>query len=268
MIINGTQIAENLEKDLKKRLAMKPQKKVAFVLFGNNTASMQFIKIKSRVADRLGIVTTLFHYPEIISTEQALLMMDQIIDQPFDGIVVQLPLPAGMDTQKILNRIPVEKDIDVLSDHAKQQYQSGEVIMIPPVAGAVWEILTSINTDLIEKQILIIGNGKLVGEPVTMMLSRNNILFMIVDKDTDLNHRNELLKNADIIISGVGIPHMITSEMIKQGVILIDAGTSELSGKLVGDIDPQCAEKASYLTPVPGGVGPITVVVLFANLLR
>jgi len=117
------------------------------------------------------------------------------------------------------------------------------------------------------KKVLVIGNGKLVGEPVGIMLSHEGIMFDVVNKSTDEITRNEIIRNADVIISGVGIPHLIKPDMIQPGVILIDAGTSEQSGKLAGDIDPACADVASYITPVPGGVGPITVVALFRNLL-
>ncbi len=268
MIINGTQLAKHLEQDLKQKLQIQPRKSVAFVLFGNDPASLQFIGIKSRVAERIGIETKLFHYTEQITTDDALSSIQEIVGQNFDGIVVQLPLPVGMDIEKILNSVPVEKDIDVLSDQAKQSYQDKTLDRVPPVAGAVYEILKSTNILITDKNILIVGNGKLVGEPVGMLLLRENISFSIIDKDTDSNERSEKLKNADIIISGVGVPHMIKPDMVKDGVILIDAGTSESSGKLAGDIDPKCSDKALFMTPVPGGVGPVTVVALFKNLLN
>lgn len=266
MIINGTQLAKHLEQDLKQKLQIQPRKSVAFVLFGNDPASLQFIGIKSRVAERIGIETKLFHYTEQITTDDALSSIQEIVGQNFDGIVVQLPLPVGMDIEKILNSVPVEKDIDVLSDQAKQSYQNKTSNMIPPVAGAVYEILKSINVSMNDKNIVLLGNGKLVGEPVGMLLSRENLPFSIIDKDTGLEERSEKLLNVDVIISGVGIPHMIKPDMVKDGVILIDAGTSEQSGKLAGDIDPECADKATYITPVPGGVGPVTVVCLYGNL--
>jgi methylenetetrahydrofolate dehydrogenase (NADP+)/methenyltetrahydrofolate cyclohydrolase len=266
MIIYGKKIALGIEQELKEKAQTLPRKSVAFVLFGNDPASLQFIGIKSRVAERIGIETRLFHYANEISTNNALKNIQEIAEQNFHGIVIQLPLPVDMDTEKILNSVPVEKDIDVLSDQAKQSYQDKISNMIPPVAAAVYEILKSINVSMNDKNILIVGNGKLVGEPVGMLLSRENISFSIIDKDTSSIERSEKLLNADIIISGVGIPHMIKPDMIKDGVILIDAGTSESSGKLAGDIDPSCVEKSLFMTPVPGGVGPVTVVKLFVNL--
>ncbi len=268
MIINGTQLAKYLEQDLKQKLQIQPRKSVAFVLFGNDPASLQFIGIKSRVAERIGIETKLFHYANEISTDNALKNIQEIAEQNFHGIVVQLPLPGGMNTEKILNSIPSALDIDVLGNDAKQSYQNKILNMVPPVAAAVYEILKSINILITDKNILIVGNGKLVGEPVGMLLSRENISFSIIDKDTSSIERSKKLLNADIIISGVGVPHMIKPDMVKDGVILIDAGTSESSGKLAGDIDPSCVEKSLFITPVPGGVGPVTVVALFKNLLN
>jgi methylenetetrahydrofolate dehydrogenase (NADP+)/methenyltetrahydrofolate cyclohydrolase len=267
MIIDGRHIAKTLEQELAQILSTTPKKRVAFVLFGNDSSSIQFIGIKSRVAQRLGIETKTFQYEDINSTEQALLNINEIISESYDGIVVQLPLPVGMDTQVILNSIPVELDIDVLSDNAKESYALSSSHKIPPVAAAVQEIITSIGVDLKDKNVLVVGNGKLVGEPVGIMLKHEGVMFGVINKDTDEQVRNEKIKNADVIISGVGIPHLIKPDMIKPGVILIDAGTSEQSGKLAGDIDPECADIASYITPVPGGVGPITVIALFKNLL-
>jgi methylenetetrahydrofolate dehydrogenase (NADP+)/methenyltetrahydrofolate cyclohydrolase len=173
-----------------------------------------------------------------------------------------------MDVQTILNSVPLEKDIDILSDDAKKAYNNKNLKSIPPVAAAMWELLKSTNVDLEGKEILIVGNGKLVGEPVSMLLSHENISYTIIDKDTDPFERSRKLSTADIIISGVGVPHMIKPDMVKDGVILIDAGTSEQADELVGDIDPTCADKASYMTPVPGGVGPVAVVCLYKNLLK
>ena len=267
MIIDGKKLAQEIENDLSAKCKMLPRKKVVFVMFGDNAASRQFMGIKSRVAERIGIDAEIKTLPETTTTDEAILFVSNL-QGDFDGIVIQLPLPGGIDTQKIINSVPVEKDIDVLSDQAKQSYQNKTSNMIPPVAAAVWEILKYAKVNLEDKNIVLVGNGKLVGEPVSMMLKRENISFSIVDVNTNIEDRDELLLNADIIISGVGVPSLIKPDMIKSRVILIDAGTSEQAGKLAGDIDPKCAEKASFMTPVPGGVGPITVVSLFKNLLN
>ncbi len=257
MIADGKHIAQLLEEKLLGEFANAPLKKVCFVLFGNDPASIQFIKIKTNIAERLGIKVDLVTGPQNMITDQALGLMDEVNKGGYDGIVVQLPLPKQLDTEAILNEIPKENDIDVLGKSEK----------VAPVARAVFEILDFYNISLENKKVLVVGNGRLVGKPVGSELSRRGISYQMVDKDTDDDVRNEKIQSADIIISGAGVPHMIKPEMVKDGVVLIDAGTSEQSGVLVGDIDPACGVKASLITPVPGGVGPVTVVSLFANLL-
>ena len=257
MIADGKHIAQLLEEKLLGEFANAPLKKVCFVLFGNDPASIQFIKIKTNIAERLGIKVDLVTGPQNMITDQALGLMDEVNKGGYDGIVVQLPLPKQLDTETILNEIPKEKDTDVLGKSEK----------VAPVARAVFEILDFYNISLENKKVLVVGNGRLVGKPVGSELSRRGISYQMVDKDTDDDVRNEKIQSADIIISGAGVPHMIKPDMIKDGVVLIDAGTSEQSGVLVGDIDPACDTKAALITPVPGGVGPVTVVSLFANLL-
>lgn len=248
MIADGKHIAKILEEKLVGEFSKLPQKKVCFVLLGNDPASKKFIEMKSKVAMRLGIAVDVVH--EIPNYDE------------YDGVVIQLPLPEGMDTQTILDSVPVDKDMDVLSAEGKKTDK------VAPVARAVFEILDFYNIDLIDKEVVVLGNGKLVGEPVCRLLDQKNIPYTVVDKNTNEHVRQEKISNADIIISGVGIPNIIKPEMIKDGVVLIDAGTSEQSGKLVGDVDPFCAEKASLMTPVPGGVGPLTVISLFKNLIH
>ncbi len=259
MIADGRHIANLIEERLKSKIASFPEKKVCFIVFGNNPASMQFVAMKSKVAMRLGVAVEIVEVPENVSTSHALEIVETEAKKNYNGIVVQLPLPSGLETQKILDAVPAHLDIDGLRSDSEY---------VAPVALAVKEILNFYSIDLMGKKILLLGNGKLVGAPVGALLARSAIPFGIADKNTDEVMRNDLLKNADVIISGAGVPHLITSSMIKDDVVLIDAGTSEQSGKLVGDIDPACGDKASLMTPVPGGVGPVTVACLFANLIR
>jgi len=160
--------------------------------------------------------------------------------------------------EEVVNSVPADLDIDGLRRDSK---------FLAPVAMSVWKIFNFYQIDLAGKEIVVVGNGRLVGEPVVRMLIDENLSVTLVEKETDDKTMRTLIKNADVIISGVGVPGLITSDMIKEGVVLIDAGTSEQSGKLVGDIDPACADKASFVTPVPGGVGPVTVACLFENLI-
>lgn len=267
MLVDGRKIAKDLEEKLSTELLFSTPKKVCFVTFGGNAATEQFVKMKSRVAERIGIAVEIKSYPEVRTTNEAKEIVSVLGKNDYDGIVVQLPLTSGIDTQTILDEIPPLKDIDVLGTVAKNAYMNGGTNRVPPVARAVQEILESCGIKLTRKKIVVVGRGRLVGEPVHLMLRRMNVLHDVVDIDTPESEKLALLKNADVIISGIGVPHGIKPSMVKQGVVLIDAGTSEQAGKLAGDIDPACEDKASYLTPVPGGVGPVTVVSLLRNLL-
>jgi methylenetetrahydrofolate dehydrogenase (NADP+)/methenyltetrahydrofolate cyclohydrolase len=258
MIIDGRAIACEIEENLKKAFLGIKKKKVAFVLFADNDASRQFIKMKTNVADRLGIETSTIECFDCLTTDLAIHRIESISQEGFDGIVIQLPIPKSFNSEALLNSVPAQLDIDAL----------GRSTLPAPVASAVWEILKHSNINFENKNIVIVGNGKLVGVPVAKMFSLKQISYMVIDKDTPKEITTISLKNADIIISGAGVPHMIKSHMIKEGAVLIDAGTSEQSGKLVGDIDPLCFKKASYMTPVPGGVGPVTVISLFVNLMK
>jgi methylenetetrahydrofolate dehydrogenase (NADP+)/methenyltetrahydrofolate cyclohydrolase len=242
MLVNGREIAQQINEKTQKYLSDLPVKKVCFVLFGNDEASLQFIRIKTRVAESMGIQVTLAHYTDSVDTHTACQRVTEICEQGNDGVIIQLPLPVGLDTQVILDSVPLEQDIDVLSTRAYELFKTTQSVMIPPVAAAVWEILMSLCVSLLDKNIVIIGQGGLVGKPVGDLFMREKIPYKIIDKDTDTTERMKYLQQADIIISGAGIPHMITPDMITAGVILIDAGTSEQRGELVGDIHPGCVE--------------------------
>lgn len=267
MIIDGNKIAKELEEKLVTELLFSISKKVCFIVFGGNTATEQFVKAKSKVVERVGIIVEVKEYPNVKTTAEAVKLIRALGEKDYDGIVVQLPLAPGIDTQTVLDEIPPLKDIDVLGAIAKESYAKGKINRTPPVAQAVHEIFESYNIKLTDKNIVIAGQGRLVGKPVHAMLDKMEIPHSVVDIKTSEEVKLSLFKNADIIISGRGVPYGIKPDMIKKGVVLIDAGASEQAGKLVGDIDPMCESKASFITPVPGGVGPITIVCLLRNLL-
>ncbi len=184
-------------------------------------------------------------------------------DALIDGVVVQLPLPAYIHVATILAAIPTEKDIDVLSPNAIAKYKNSALKILPPVAAAVQCILEQHAVSVVEKDVVILGNGRLVGAPVALLFRHNHAHVTVFDKPVqELAH---VLRDADIVVSGVGKPGLVQPHMLKKGVVLIDAGTSESQGMLVGDVDPACAEHAALMTPVPGGVGPLTVVMLLKN---
>jgi 5,10-methylene-tetrahydrofolate dehydrogenase/methenyl tetrahydrofolate cyclohydrolase len=266
-VVNGKEIAEEMFIELADKAQKVNPKNLAFVSFGGDAASKNFVQVKSRLAQRLGIETDVLEQKATDTTE-ALTFIKGLVDKNYDGIVIQLPFPAEFDTNIILDSLPRKFDIDMLGKEAKEAYKKGLTKRVAPVAQAVQEILERNNIDTMDKKVVILGKGRLVGEPVGALFQNLNIACVTLDKNTDLEINEESLLTADIIISGIGVPHFLKPEMIKSGVVLIDAGTSEQEGKLAGDIDPSCTNKASLITPVPGGVGPITVASLFYNLFR
>jgi methylenetetrahydrofolate dehydrogenase (NADP+)/methenyltetrahydrofolate cyclohydrolase len=183
-----------------------------------------------------------------------------------DAVIVQLPLPEGVNQEELLNSIPVEKDADVLSRAARERFEKGEEgALLPPVVGAIREILQSGNVAIAGKRAVVIGAGFLVGGPVAKWLRQQGADVEVLTIESSNEALVAALAEADIIVSGTGSPGLIMPDMIKQGLALIDAGTSESNGKIVGDADPACADKCSLFTPVPGGVGPIAVACLFEN---
>jgi methylenetetrahydrofolate dehydrogenase (NADP+)/methenyltetrahydrofolate cyclohydrolase len=183
------------------------------------------------------------------------------------GIIVQLPLPKTLDRKKILDAIDPKLDVDCLGADASEKFYSGSTASGSPAALACMELLDSINLNLKGKKIVVLGQGDLVGKPVSALLKFRGFSSTIITSKS-LN-KKKLIKQADIVISGIGKGRYITGDMIKKGAILIDAGTSESGNSIVGDIDFKSVKNiASFVSPVPGGVGPVTVAMLFNNVLN
>ncbi|HEY4501556.1 MAG TPA: bifunctional 5,10-methylenetetrahydrofolate dehydrogenase/5,10-methenyltetrahydrofolate cyclohydrolase [Candidatus Paceibacterota bacterium] len=234
MILDGKQLAEDILSQIGDTLR---GRKLGIVVNAGDPATESFVKIKAKIAGRLGV--------EVVRGE-----LDDLL-KTCDGVLVQLPHPnAG----PLVAQIPSDKDVDALGPAPK---------VLAPVAGAVKEILSRSGVATGQRAV-VVGEGRLVGRPVAQMLRQEGYDVSVVS----LEQGNlSQLKDADIVVCGAGSPHLVRPDMLKQGVVLIDAGTSEQAGKVVGDADPACAEVASVFTPVPGGVGPIAVAMLFKSLL-
>lgn len=268
MIYNGKQASVEMQAELRgKILQLEATPSLAVISIATHPSIASFIKIKRKYGEAIGIHIDEFDFPESIGEDNLMHEIEKIIEsKKHTGIIVQLPLPKEYNSIKILNTIPQELDVDVLSEKNWQKFISTG-LPIPPVAGAVAHILTNTSTTLSDKKVVIIGYGKLVGLPVSAWFKHQNCSLSIVDITTDENTKLKLYKEADIVVSGIGKPHHLKPEYFKEGVILIDAGTSEQAGVLAGDFDPRCTDIASIFTPVPGGVGPLTVAYLFYNLI-
>ncbi len=236
-------------------------------MVGENSVSRVFIERKRETCERVGVGFKLYRLEKNISLQGLKNAVEKIAEEKDNsGVVVQLPLPEAFNSQEILNLIPPEKDIDCLSQRNLDNFYKGEPLILPPVVGAVSHLLKEYKILVKGKSIVIIGAGRLVGQPVSRWLSGKKARVSLVDKFT--KNVSSLTRGADIIISGVGKPGLITGEMVKNGVVVIDAGTIVEGNKLKGDIDfKSVAKKASYITPVPGGVGPLTITCLLENLI-
>lgn len=237
------------------------------ILVGDNKVSLQYVNMKAQRATSVGI---LFHracFPESINTEELVKEIKELNQIPnMCGIILQLPLPSHIDTKTALNAIDPKLDVDCLGDIAGEKFYKGDTTIGFPTALACIELLNSLNLDLKNKKVVVLGQGSLVGKPVTALLSFLKVSPIIIRSQTE--NKETLIKEADIIISGIGKGKYITGDMIKTGAVLIDAGTSESGSGIIGDVDLESVKDvASYVSPVPGGVGPMTVAMLLKNVL-
>lgn len=266
MIIDGKKIANRLKEEIKFLVLERAQNvSLGIIYVGENKVIENFTRIKKKFSQDVGISTTVYNFKDDIQKEELISEIIKI-SKEHDGVIVQLPLPVNLPVKEILNSIPKDKDIDLLSEESLQYFVEGHSKILPPVTGAIKEIFNEYKVELNNKKILIIGQGRLVGLPTYYWLKNLGLEPYFVDKN--IMDITPYTKNADIIISGAGSPGLIKPEMIKDGTILIDAGTSENSGKILGDMSPECASKCLLYTPVPGGVGPVAIAIIFKNLLQ
>ncbi|MDB5265293.1 MAG: Methylenetetrahydrofolate dehydrogenase / methenyltetrahydrofolate cyclohydrolase [Parcubacteria group bacterium] len=263
MIVDGRAIAASILAATKLEVAKLPHVPVVrAVVVAPSPATHSYLRIKSAKAEDAGMKMDIIHLPDEATNEE---VIAAVIAPGADAVIVQLPLPEHLDQEAILARIPVALDADVLSPVSYLAFEQGnEGALLPPVAAAVAEICMRGDVEVAGSKALVVGNGRLVGQPVWHWLQQQKANVIIVTRDTQ-ETLPTLLPNMDIVVSGAGSPGLIQPEHLKQGVVLIDAGTSESNGAIVGDADPRCAETASVFTPVPGGVGPIAVACLFRN---
>lgn len=264
MIIDGRALAADILAATKSEVESLPHAPVVrAVVVAPSPATESYLKTKSARARDAGMVMDVVRMADDATDED---VIAAVTAPGADSVIVQLPLPERFDLDLILASIPEEKDADVLSPSAYFAFEQGsEGALMPPVALAVAEICVREGVELKGKKALVIGNGRLVGQPVWQWLKHEGVDVLVVTKESQ-ETLPLLLPNMDIVVSGAGSPALMTPEHLKQGVVLIDAGTSESNGAIVGDADPRCADVASVFTPVPGGVGPVAVACLFRNV--
>ncbi|MCR4276439.1 MAG: bifunctional 5,10-methylenetetrahydrofolate dehydrogenase/5,10-methenyltetrahydrofolate cyclohydrolase [Candidatus Parcubacteria bacterium] len=264
MIIDGRKMAAEVLARAKARAQVLPHPPRVLALVANETpATKSYLAIKAKRAADAGCVLEVRQFPESVSAEE---LKSAITQSDVDAIIVQLPLPNGIDTKEVCDAIPIGKDADVLSSVARANFEMKGLrnpSLLPPVVGAIAEIFCAQGIEPGEKKAVVIGRGFLVGAPVATWLAREGAHVTVLTRTSE--DFAAVLRTADIIVSGAGSPHLIKPDMLKDGAVLIDAGTSESGGAIKGDADPACAPMCSLFTPVPGGVGPLAVACLFSN---
>ncbi|MEK7579460.1 MAG: bifunctional 5,10-methylenetetrahydrofolate dehydrogenase/5,10-methenyltetrahydrofolate cyclohydrolase [Patescibacteria group bacterium] len=264
MKVDGILIAREIRVSLTPLFTLLPKRaRISVLVLSEDEATRQYIGIKERVGTALGIKVSIVRVPPTITTNDLVLKITEKASQG-DGIIVQLPLPVHVDTEKIRNAIPKEKDIDCLGTDAYAEFETGQGKILPPVVGAFGHILHTHDVSVVGKNVVVVGHGRLVGQPATVWFKQQGAEVIVCDENT--KDISEYTQKADIIVLGAGHPGLLKSDMIKSGVVILDAGTSESGGKVIGDADPHCEEKAALITPVPGGIGPVAIAILYKNL--
>lgn len=262
MIVDGKAIAEKLYGELAEE-----RKEFGEVVLGHlvtemSTVTASYARIKELGAERLGIKMVRTELPEGSDTAAALAAIKHLVEIA-DGVIPQLPIVPQIDAETVINAIPKEKDVDVLSLEAVAAFEKGGWIAVPPVPAALAYILKESGIEVRGKRIISLGRGRLVGKPAATLFKQLGASVELLGRDSDIA---SYTRDADVIILGAGVPGILKPDMVKDGVAIIDAGTSEQGGKVVGDADPSVADKAGVFTPVPGGVGPVAIAMIYKNL--
>ncbi|MBU1131228.1 bifunctional methylenetetrahydrofolate dehydrogenase/methenyltetrahydrofolate cyclohydrolase [Patescibacteria group bacterium] len=270
-IVDGKQIASTILQGLKPRVESIKERggrpALAVVLVGNDKPSHTYVKKKEKSAQEIGIDFFKFELPTGISKKSLISEIQKVqSENQLSGLIIQLPLPQPLtdDTREIVNQINQDIDVDCLTYQSLGRVMMGVNQLTPPTPSAILEILKHHRVDLKGKYVVLIGRGNLIGRPLASMLMHEPVTLTVCGKECrDLS---SYTKAADIIITGVGKSNILTGEMVKEGAVIIDAGVCFDGEKMSGDVDFETVEpKASLITPVPGGVGPITVAKLLEN---
>jgi methylenetetrahydrofolate dehydrogenase (NADP+)/methenyltetrahydrofolate cyclohydrolase len=242
---------------------------LAVIIVGDNSASRVYVNNKKKACAEVGFESFEFALPEETSEDELLALVDKLNnDEKVNGILVQLPLPKQIDENRIINAISVKKDVDAFHPENVGHIMIGDYSFLPCTPAGVMELLDSENIDITGKNCVVIGRSNIVGKPMAMLLLHRHGTVTICHSRTE--NLAEITKRADILIAAVGKAKFVTSDMIKSGAAVIDVGMNrDEFGKLCGDVDFESVkEVAGYITPVPGGVGPMTIAMLMQNTLK
>lgn len=269
-IIDGRAVAQEVKNQVKEFVNKKVNEgkrvpKIASILVGNDGGSIYYINSQEKVALSLGLLFDKILLDENIKEEELIKLIDKLNnDDTVDGIMIQVPLPKHINEKKVVESISPLKDIDCLTTESVGKLYTGEKGFIPCTPNSVMHLIKSLGVDIKGKEAVVLGRSNIVGKPVSQLLLNENATVTICHSKTkDLQ---EVCKRADILVVAIGKPKFVDDNFVKEGAIVIDVGTSSVNGKITGDVDfDKVIDKASYVTPVPGGVGALTTTLLIKN---
>ena len=269
-ILDGKALSQRIKSDISglvKQLAKPPG--LGTILVGSDPGSVSYVAGKHRDCAEVGITSIRIDLPESASEKEILDAVAQLNkDANCTGFIVQLPLPAGVDAQKVLASVDPKKDADGLHPNNLGKLVLDTKTITPCTPKAILRLLTEYKINLSGKSVLVIGRGATVGRPLSILLSQKAVNATVTLAHTATSNLNQLLKDADVVIAAIGKPHFVKPAMIKPGAVVIDVGITRSGAQLLGDVDPAITEAASYFAPMPGGVGPMTRAMLLSNLLE
>lgn len=270
VILDGKAVSAKVKEEVKEEVESLKKQGVsvglAVIIVGNNPASRTYVNNKKKACEAAGIVSEEYALPEETTQEELLALVEELNHKDsINGILCQLPLPKQLDEEAVIAAISEEKDVDAFSAVNVGHIMIGDYSFLPCTPAGIMEILRHYNIDVAGKECVVIGRSNIVGKPMAMLLLHQNGTVTICHSKT--KNLKDVTSCADILVAAVGIPHFVTADMVKEGAVVIDVGMDrDENGKLCGDVDFAAVEpKASYITPVPGGVGPMTIATLLKN---
>lgn len=272
-ILNGKEVSQRIKDELKEEVKNLKNDNIfpglAVIIVGDDPASRVYVNSKKKACEEIGIYSQEYALPENTTQDELLELVEKLNgDTKINGILVQLPLPSHIDEEAVINAISPKKDVDAFHPVNVGKIMIGNYDFLPCTPAGVMELIKESGIDISGKECVVVGRSNIVGKPQAMLLLHQNGTVTICHSRTkDLAEKT---KNADILIAAVGKPNFITGDMIKEGAVVIDVGINRIAPKkLVGDVDFESAEKkASAITPVPGGVGPMTIAMLMKNTVK
>jgi methylenetetrahydrofolate dehydrogenase (NADP+)/methenyltetrahydrofolate cyclohydrolase len=266
-VLDGAALAARIRAGVKDEVAELGEIGLATVLVGEDPASQIYIRLKHEAADEAGIRAVDRRLPADTSEEELLRVVEELnADDSIDGILVQTPLPEQIEEARVMRAIDPMKDVDGLHPFNAGQLFFGQPTMVPATPLGIMLLLHEHRIRVSSARAVVVGRSLIVGRPVAMLLLHENATVTICHSRTDDLARHTL--DADILVVAVGTADIVSADMVKTGAVVVDVGMNRTEAGLVGDVDPRVAERAAFITPVPGGVGPMTIAMLLTNAVR